>query len=407
MTDIQTNEKLNFIIKLKSKSLEVIFDAVPVGLMLVDERFIVERVNQFIQHRTGKSYQEIINTSICDVLNCIIKQNEEESDCTQCTQCSQCALKTNILKVFQTLKPIEEIEFGNNNFFKDKSLNTWFSLTIKPVIVDERKYVVVCLNDLTARKNAEEKLAESMKLKQQFISTVSHELRTPLTAIREGLNIVLEGVAGKLKDRQREFLQLSKRNVDRLSALINDVLDFQKLESGRMNFNFTSANLAETIKDSAETMKLMAKSHNVELAVKIDSQVGMAVYDANKIIQVLNNLLSNAIKFTPAEGKVMISANVINDTVAITVADNGMGIPKEDLPKIFERFYRVQRPGKEIPGTGLGLPIVAQIIDKHAGTISVESELTKGTSFTITLPLKGPQEMDKNKDEFLERTISK
>jgi signal transduction histidine kinase len=403
MADTQTNEQLNFIIKLKSKSLEVIFDAVPVGLMLVDERLVVDRVNEFIQRRTGKSYQEIINTSICEVLNCKIDQNEKSSDCIHC---QQCALKTNILKVFETLKPVEEFEFGNNNFFNDKSSNTWFSLTVKPVIVDERKYVVACLNDITARKNAEEKLAESMKVKQQFISTVSHELRTPLTAIREGLNIVLEGVAGKLKDKQREFLQLSKRNVDRLSALINDVLDFQKLESGRMCFNFTSSNIAETIKDSAETMKLMAKNYKVELAVNIDPQVGMAVYDANKIIQVMNNLLSNAIKFTPAGGKVTLSARIINDAAAITVCDTGMGIPKEDLPKIFERFYRVQRPGKEIPGTGLGLPIVAQIIEKHAGTISVESELNKGTSFTIVLPLKGPQEMDKSKDELLERTIS-
>ncbi|MCE5340059.1 MAG: PAS domain-containing sensor histidine kinase [Planctomycetaceae bacterium] len=405
MTDVISNEKLNFIIKLKSKSLEVIFDAVPVGLLLVDDNLNVDRVNEAIRRRIGKSYKEIINNSICDVLNCKIAADNEK--CHDESHCGQCLLKTNINNVFKTSKSVEELEVESKTLFSDKDEKFWFSLTIKPVIVDERKHVVVCINDITARKIAEEKAVESMKLKQQFISTVSHELRTPLTAIREGLNVVLEGVAGKLKSKQREFLELSKRNVDRLSALINDVLDFQKLESGRMSFDFARADMAETIKEAADTMQLMAKNFKVELSVEIEPQVGTAVFDRNKMIQVFTNLLSNSIKFTPAGGKVSIVTKLFNDTVAITVSDNGMGIPKEDLPKVFERFYRVQRPGKEIAGTGLGLPIVAQIVERHNGTISVESELNKGTSFTVSLPLKGPQvELDEGKDELLENTIT-
>ncbi len=405
MTDVISNEKLNFIIKLKSKSLEVIFDAVPVGLLLVDENLNVDRVNEAIRRRIGRDYKEIVNHSICDVLNCKMTGDKEKCNGESCGE--QCSFKTNINNVFETFKPVEELEIESKTPLFGKTEKLWFLMTIKPVVVDEKKYVVLCLDDISDRKIAEEKLGESMRLKQQFISTVSHELRTPLTAIREGLNIVLEGVAGKVNSKQKEFLTLSKRNVDRLSALINDVLDFQKLESGRMNFVFGNADMADTIKEAIDTMKLMAQKSKVELAVKIDPLVGQAVFDRNRIIQVFTNLLSNSIKFTPAGGKVSFTAQAFNDTVVITVADNGMGIPKEDLPKIFERFYRVQRPGKEISGTGLGLPIVAQIVERHNGTVSVESELNKGTSFTVSLPLKGPQtELDESKDEILENTIS-
>lgn len=405
MAEIITNEKLNIIIERKSKSLEAIFDAIPVGLMLVDEDLIVDRVNDAIRKMIGKDFHNIINNSIGDALSCKVAIGKKTCGAGQC--CSQCPMKTNIAKVIKTSQPIEDLEFESETFFREKGKKLWFALTIKPVEINERKHVVVCLKDITDRKVAEEKLAESMALKQQFISTVSHELRTPLTAIREGLNIVLEGVAGKLKDKQKEFLQLSKRNVDRLSMLINDVLDFQKLESGRMRFDFDHSDMAMTINEAVETMTLMAKNSKVQMSVKIEPQVGSALFDHNRIIQVLTNLLSNSIKFTPAGGTVSLHADQQNDIISITVSDTGMGIPKEDLPKIFERFYRVKRPGKEIQGTGLGLPIVAQIIGRHDGTISVESELNKGTSFTITLPQKGPHDaMDNSKDEILENTIA-
>jgi len=401
-----TSEQLNIIIERKGKSLEAIFDAIPVGLMLVDENLVVDRVNDAIRLMIGKDFKNIINKSIGGALGCSVTTDGKE--CGTGEYCNLCPLRTNIKNVIETSQPVEELEFQSETFFQKKGEKLWFALTIKPVIVDERKHVVVCLNDITDRKLAEEKLAESMALKQQFISTVSHELRTPLTSIREGLNIVLEGVAGKLKPKQREFLELSKRNVDRLSMLINDVLDFQKLEAGRMRFDFVYSNMAETINEAIETMRLMAKNGKVEMTVKIEPEVGIMLFDHNRIMQVLTNLLSNAIKFTPAGGKVSLCAGLSNDVVFITVSDTGMGIPKEDLKKVFERFYRVKRPGKEIAGTGLGLPIVAQIINNHNGTISVESELNKGTSFTITLPKKGPHDsspLDVAKDVVLEKTI--
>ena len=404
---ISDSEKLESLIERKRKNLEAIFDAVPVGLLLVDEDLVVVRVNDAIRKLVGKEFTEIINKPLGQALSCE-NITIEKKLCGTGDYCQKCPLRQNVLKAFQTSQSVNGIELQSETHFRNRSVKPWFALNVELVVIDDKRYAVVCLNDITERKLAEEKLAETMAMKQQFISTVSHELRTPLTAIREGINIVLEGVAGRVKKKQKEFLELSKRNVDRLSMLINDVLDFQKLESGRMKFDFIKADIIKVAKEAAETMTLMAKKADVSLMVEIEPEICRFMFDRNKIIQVLTNLLSNAIKFTPAGGKVVLKIQQQTDEVVITVSDTGMGIPKDDLSKIFERFYRVRRQGKEIQGTGLGLPIVAQIINCHGGRIMVESELNKGTAFTVLLPQKPPTdlELDRNKDEIIEKTIT-
>ncbi len=277
------------------------------------------------------------------------------------------------------------MEFQSQTHFQDRALQPWFSLSVEPVTIEGKKHIVVCLNDITEKKLAEEKLLETMELKSQFISTVSHELRTPLTALSQGLDIVLNGEAGKINEKQKQFLQLSKRNVDRLGLLVNDVLDIQKFESGRMKLDFAPNNMAQTAKEVVHTMALTAKKAGIRLSAEIEN-VSPSVFDRNKIIQMLTNLLSNAIKFTPAGGKVSLQVQNQNDEIVITVSDTGLGIPKSDLCKVFQRFYRVKRPGKEISGTGLGLSIVAQIVSFHGGRIMVDSEIDKGTTFTVYLP---------------------
>ncbi|PKL49824.1 MAG: hypothetical protein CVV39_02465 [Planctomycetes bacterium HGW-Planctomycetes-1] len=401
-------ETIEKFIEEKRKNLEAIFDAVPVGLLLVNEDLIVVRVNDAIRRIAKRDYDQIINKSFGGALGCKMIASGKYH-CCETPHCKICPLRVNILRVFETFQPVRGVEFQSDTYFQDRNTRLWFSLSVEPVDIDGRKYVVVCLNDITERKLSEEKLHETMEMKSRFISTVSHELRTPLAAIKEGLNIVLEGEAGRLNKKQKQFLELSRRNVDRLSMLVNDVLDFQKLESGRMRFDFDPGDMAETVKEAAQTMAPVAKKAEINMSVEIKSDCCQAVFDHNRMIQLITNLLSNAIKFTPAGGKVVISIDRQNGEMVIVVSDTGMGIPKDDLPRIFERFYRIRRPGKEIPGTGLGLPIVAQIIEHHGGKIMADSEPDKGTTFTIILPLKPPQdlnELDSAGDEILEETIS-
>jgi signal transduction histidine kinase len=336
--------------------------------LLIDEDLIIIRVNDTIRQMTRKDYAEIINRSIGKALSCSTITMERKA-CGLSCNCRSCPLRQNIKKVFETSQPVHKFEFKSNTYFQNRQEKPWFSMNIEPVTIENRNYAVVCLNDITDKKLAEEKLLETMEMKSQFISTVSHELRTPLVAIKEGINIVLGGLAGRVKKKQKKFLILVKRNVDRLSMLVNDVLDFQRLESSRAKFDFSPHKVAEVVREACDTMRLFAEKNKIDLTVKLADDLGEAVFDRNRIIQILTNLLSNAIKFTPQDGRVSLEAVRQYNEIVITVSDTGMGIPKEDLLKIFERFYRVKRPGREIHGTGLGLPIVAQIITQHGGRI--------------------------------------
>jgi len=227
--------------------------------------------------------------------------------------------------------------------------------------------------------------------------------------MKEGIAIVLDEVAGRLNGKQKKFLGIAKRNVDRLEVLISDVLDFQKIEAGRMKLDIQRNNIEEVVSEVCETMALYAKKNEVELSFEFAEELPKAKFDRAKIIQVIVNLISNAIKSTPEKGRVSVSIQHQNEELIITVSDTGMGIPKEALPKIFERFYRIDRPGKQIQGTGLGLAIVHKIVMMHSGRIEVESELTRGTTFTIFLPVDPkslPDVSSEKMDDVLEHTVA-
>jgi signal transduction histidine kinase len=225
------------------------------------------------------------------------------------------------------------------------------------------------IRDITERKKAEEELKETMELKSQFISTVSHELRTPLAAMKEGLGIVLDGVVGRVNKKQKKFLGIAKRNADRLSDLINDVLDFQRLGAGKTKLDIYSHDIKEVLSEVQDTMTLYANNQAAKLSFTSADDLSNAEFDRAKVVQVFTNLVSNAVKFTPEGGRVSVDVQRRDIDWVIRVSDTGMGIPKEALPKIFERFYRVNRPGKHIKGTGLGLAIVHKIVMMHGGTI--------------------------------------
>jgi len=244
------------------------------------------------------------------------------------------------------------------------------------------------IRDITEHKKAEEKIKKMIDTKSGFISIVSHELRTSLAAIKEGVSIVFDGMAGRLNKEQKKFLNIAKRNVDRLSVLINDVLDFQKLETNSMNLDIQDNDIKEVVSEVHETMALYAKKNKVELSLELAEELSEAKFDRAKINQVLTNLVGNAIKFTPEKGKVSINVHLQNEELVISISDTGIGIPKEALTKIFECFYRVNQRDKEIQGTGLGLAIVHKIVMMHSGRIEVASEVGQGTTFTVFLPLE-------------------
>ncbi|HEY2385853.1 MAG TPA: ATP-binding protein [Candidatus Binatia bacterium] len=227
---------------------------------------------------------------------------------------------------------------------------------------------------------------ELTALKREFLSTVTHELRTPLTSVKGSLQLVL-GKATALSTIERELLAISLKNTDRLIRLINDMLDISQLELGKMELSFTPIAPASLIEETIAGLRSYAAGRDITIADELDSDLPPVSGDRDRLIQVLTNLLSNAVKFSPTGGKVLVHATYDARELRIGVRDWGVGIAANDHGRLFQRFQRLHAGRSEEPGTGLGLAISKAIVDRHGGSIFVESEEAAGSTFTLVLPL--------------------
>ncbi len=291
-------------------------------------------------------------------------------------------------KLLQRLKrgePVEDVE--TVRLRKDGS-PVDVSLTLSP-IRDATGWLIgtsAIARDIAERKQAQLRLEEAMRLRAEFISMVSHELRTPLGIIQEGLDLVLDGSAGALNPEQREYLDTAKRNVDRLRRLITDVLDYQKLEAGRMEVALSEEDLNALAADVAHEFEPVAEKKGLRIVTRLAPGLPKVSCDRDKIIQVLTNFLNNAVKFAE-QGTITVSTKRDADWIRLAVTDEGEGISLEGQAKLFQPFSRIAAPaGRRKPGgTGLGLAIAKRIITLHKGYIGVESAPGKGATFYFTM----------------------
>jgi len=239
--------------------------------------------------------------------------------------------------------------------------------------------IVAVLSDIT-------QLKEMDQMKTDLMSMVTHEIRTPLATVRGFAQILLKG--GIDNEKGKEFLEIINRQSNRLVNLVNDFLDITRIESGRQVITKAPVNIDKLIQNALADLKPLADEKNISLQYRPDPGGLTEVFgDRNLIEQVLINLLSNAIKYSPKGASAGVAVAQQNGIVAVSVQDTGLGIPKEALPRLFEKFYRVRHDDrKDIIGTGLGLSLAKQIMEVHGGTIRVESEHGKGSTFTITIP---------------------
>lgn len=244
--------------------------------------------------------------------------------------------------------------------------------------------MVSVLSDITKQKELD-------RLKSDFILHASHELRTPLVAIDKSISLLLAKEAGELSSAQREFLSIAERNLKRLSALINDLLDLSKLEQDKLRLEKIKTPIEKVISDSMDAVRLWAESKGISLKRTIEDGLPEIQIDPLRVGQVFVNLLGNAIKFTPEGGTVSVEAKLSagGDTLVLSVEDTGVGISPENLPRVFDKFYQVgERVSTDISGTGIGLSIAKEIVELHGGAMWAESEHGKGAKFLFTLPLK-------------------
>ncbi|HSS80197.1 MAG TPA: ATP-binding protein [Gaiellaceae bacterium] len=238
-----------------------------------------------------------------------------------------------------------------------------------------------------ARLNEQnEQLREVDRLKDEFVAAVSHELRTPLTSIRGYLDLVLDGSAGELNERQRRYLGVADRNSRRLLSLVGDLLLFAQIRAGKFKLHREPVDAVEVARDAFTAVAPAADAKQIELVLDDGVRTPLTA-DRARLGQVLDNLLSNAVKFTPEGGIVTLRVKPEGDSVRLEVADTGMGIPADETEQLFARFFRSSNATEQaIPGTGLGLTIVKALVEAHGGRISVESVEGSGTTFRIDLP---------------------
>ena len=229
-----------------------------------------------------------------------------------------------------------------------------------------------------------EKLKQLDQLKSQFVTNVAHELKNPLSAVKEAMQIVIDGCTGDIEPRGKEILEIGQRTTNRLSRLVENILDLSKIESGHTHLEISTVDINELVTEVISTYKADLAKKNIVIRKEIPDKIGPVKADRDRLIEVIINLLINAIKYTPAGGSVTVRVSKDTSCVRFEVSDTGPGIPKECYTKIFDKFERITAEKAE--GTGLGLAIAKEIVEMHKGKIWVESILGRGSSFIFTLP---------------------
>jgi len=247
--------------------------------------------------------------------------------------------------------------------------------------------MVSMLSDITKQKELD-------RFKASFLSNISHELRTPLVAVDKAVSLIVDRTLGSVPEQQAELLTIAKRNLKRLTTLINDLLDLSKLEARKMALVYKTVSPAHLISESADNLEIWAKTKYIKIDKSLQDGLPDIEIDPDKITQVLTNLIGNSIKFTPQNGIITVSCVLggKKSEIVISVEDTGIGISENDLPKLFDKFCQVgERTSNDIGGTGIGLSIAKEIVKLHGGEIWAESEKGKGARFIFTLPLKKPE----------------
>ncbi len=307
--------------------------------------------------------------------------------------------------MFASIK-LGETLFGCVEIFKEAPFSAEDAKCFQTIA----QQVILPLKSATLYQEIKEtnlKLEKLERLKSEFISIVSHELRTPLTSIKNSLDILLSGKCGEINDAGNKFLDMAKRNVQRLSGIINDLLDLSKIEAGKMDFHFKKMNIHQVIDYVKNNLSLSAKGKGLVLSAEEAENLPDVNGDSQRLEQVLTNLVSNAIKFTPEGKHITIKSELKNaadisvhpyfqdeisklkgNYIVVSVIDEGIGIAEKDLLHAFDKFAQIENSlSRKVGGSGLGLPIAKQLLEAHKGAIWCNSQLEKGSDFCFAIPV--------------------
>ena len=347
------------------RKLQTVLDEAVDGIITIDERGIIESFNNAAVRIFGHSPDEVIGRNV-SVLMPEPNRSAHDSYIARYRGDGES-------RIIGVGREVVGLRRDGRTFPAD--------LAISEVWLDGRRIFTGFVRDISERKEIE-------RMKDEFVSTVSHELRTPLTSIGGSVKLLGGGVGGDISVQAKELVSVASRNADRLVRLVNDILDLEKIEAGKMDLRLSDLDAGELARSSAASIQGVASAAGVEILV--EGRDAPLRGDADRLVQVLVNLLSNAIKFSPSGAEVSLSFGHGKDRATrFAVKDNGPGIAEEEQHRLFSKFEQIDgSDARSKGGTGLGLAICKAIVEQHGGSIGVESRLGEGALFWFEIPHK-------------------
>jgi signal transduction histidine kinase/CheY-like chemotaxis protein/PAS domain-containing protein/HPt (histidine-containing phosphotransfer) domain-containing protein len=406
--DFSERKQLYEKLERKQKNIEAIFDAAPLGMMLVDEKGIVRRVNDVVAKLVNRDFSEIINKQPGEGLACIHMSDDAEG-CGHGSSCSSCPIRETFEGVLNSWRAARGIEVQAALLVDGKQVNPWLEISAEPTYINGSRHVVLAIQDMTKRKDVEkehEQLNRQLEAsvqkanrmarkatiadlaKSRFLANMSHEIRTPMNAII-GFSQILAGE--NLTCEQKHHVDIIRQSAEHLLQLINDILDFSKIEAGKLNIKVGECPLEHSFATIESLMRPQAKAKGITFEIQQCGPLPAIIRtDATRLHQCLINLIDNAVKFTN-EGYVNVNVSLHEidkkPYIRFDVRDTGIGIPPEKQKLIFEEFQQADGSHtRKYSGTGLGLPITKKLAHLLGGELILRSEAGKGSVFSLTIP---------------------
>lgn len=369
-----------------------LFDVARELLFILDEDGLIISINQFgasaldfsLQELIGKHFMDLIDPSHAQLVSASI--NLALKNDSSFFEASLTNKYENVNRYQISIRTVrkEERVIGLIGVGKDVSLQRKIEKELsdlKPKLVEAERLIA-----LERARSSHQKmmLDEVNQMKSEFVSNISHELRTPLASI-VGFSETIASDPNMPVEMRNEFNLIILNEGKRLAKLINDVLDLSRMETGRIAINKSKVNIVKLIQRMINNNRGLIDAKNLSLTTELPSDEIIIEADEERLLQALDSLMDNSIKFTNEGGRVKVILNNLYREVEIVITDTGIGIPAKDIPFLFQKFYKVNRPDSDIPGAGMGLVFVKQIVDLHKGLINIQSELNKGTSVLIKL----------------------
>jgi two-component system sensor histidine kinase VicK len=370
-TDVTEQHEAEQALNMATRQHELILDAVGDGIYGIDLEGRLTFINQIGAHSLGYTPEQLIGRDVHEVIN------HSHADGTPYSK------PTN--PILQALRRCEPIRMRDEVFWRNDGTAYPVEYSANPLMENGViSGMVVAFQDISERRRLD-------RMKDEFISTVSHELRTPLTSLRASLGLISSGTLDKRPEKQRQMLEMAIGNSDRLIRLVNEILDFENVEKGRLSFDRQPVEAVDLLRRAADVAS--NANSEVRISVRVQAASAKVLADEGRILQVLNELVVNAVKFSPPETAIQLSALPLNrgledpTEICFIVKDEGRGIAPEKLERIFERFHQGDgSDSRALGGTGLGLALCRSIVEQHGGRIWAESTPGKGSRFYFTLP---------------------